>query len=374
MKIKIYSIIIVSFTLFSLVHCKNNDEKPEERDPNITLAVKASVETQPVKATKNDDAADDPAIWANPLHPEKSFIIGTDKKSGLYVYNLKGEVVSFHKAGLANNVDVRDSIQTPEGIIILVACSNRTNNTIGLYKLNPKNGKLSSVNKNGLASNLKDIYGFCLYHEKKTGRVYAFVNGKSGAIEQWLLNAKSNNEINGKLVRTLKVETQPEGMVADDENGFLYVGEEERGIWKFNANAEATIKSSFVAQSGSDNHNIKYDVEGLTLFYQPNGKGYLIASSQGNYSYAVFERQGNNKYLFSFFIDNGTIDGVEETDGIDVTNQYLGEQFPNGMFVVQDGFNFENDTLQPQNFKYIDWREIAKVPDNKLLSDSSYVW
>jgi 3-phytase len=65
---------------------------------------------------------------------------------------------------------------------------------------------------------------------------------------------------------------------------------------------------------------------------------------------------------------------VEETDGIDVTNQYLGEQFPNGMFVVQDGFNFENDTLQPQNFKYIDWREIAKVPDNKLLSDSSYVW
>jgi 3-phytase len=374
MKTKIYSLVIVSISLLSLTFCKNSDEKPEERDPNIKLSVKASVETIPVNAKKNDDAADDPAIWVNPVHPERSFVIGTDKKSGLYVYDLQGQVVSFINAGLVNNVDVRDSIQTPEGHIILVACSNRTDNTVKLYKLNPQNGKLSSVNENGLPSNLKEVYGFCLYHEKRTKKVYAFVNGKSGTIEQWLLNAENSNKINGKFVRTLKVDTQPEGMVADDEKGSLYVGEEARGVWKFNAAAEANNKPQFLKKSGSDNPKIKYDVEGITLFYQPNGKGYLIVSSQGNYSYAVFEREGNNKYLFSFFIDNGNIDGVEETDGIDVTNQYLGEQFPNGMFVVQDGFNFDNDTLKAQNFKYIDWREIANVSDNKLLSDSSYVW
>ena len=45
-------------------------------------------ETEPV--VTNDDAADDPAIWINLDNIDNSLIFGTDKKSGIYVYDLYG--------------------------------------------------------------------------------------------------------------------------------------------------------------------------------------------------------------------------------------------------------------------------------------------
>lgn len=42
------------------------------------------------------------------------------------------------------------------------------------------------------------------------------------------------------------------------------------------------------------------DIEGLTIFYAPNGKGYLMATSQGSNSYAMYEQQGSNCYVANF--------------------------------------------------------------------------
>jgi len=46
-----------------------------------TVSVPARGQTTPV-GTVADDAADDPAIWRDPRNPEKSLIVGTDKKAG----------------------------------------------------------------------------------------------------------------------------------------------------------------------------------------------------------------------------------------------------------------------------------------------------
>lgn len=48
-----------------------------------------------------------------------------------------------------------------------------------------------------------------------------------------------------------------------------------------------------------------------------------------------------------------TIDGAEETDGIDVTSKAL-PSFPQGLFIVQDGFN----GTEKQNFKFVNWSDI----------------
>jgi len=40
------------------------------------------------------------------------------------------------------------------------------------------------------------------------------------------------------------------------------------------------------------------DVEGLTIAYGSDGKGYLIASSQGNSTFAIYRREGDNTYVF----------------------------------------------------------------------------
>ena len=67
----------------------------------------AAVETSPTPQGKNDDSADDPAIWINKNNPDKSLIIGTDKKGGLAVYNLDGSEVKYYSAGSLNNCDLR---------------------------------------------------------------------------------------------------------------------------------------------------------------------------------------------------------------------------------------------------------------------------
>ena len=72
-----------------------------------TVSVPARGQTVPV-GTVADDAADDPAIWRDPRNPEKSLIVGTDKKAGLHVYRLSGESVHFTPAGRVNNVDLVD--------------------------------------------------------------------------------------------------------------------------------------------------------------------------------------------------------------------------------------------------------------------------
>ena len=47
------------------------------------------LETEPVASS--GDAADDPAIVINFSNPAQSLIFGTDKRAGVYLYNLSGE-------------------------------------------------------------------------------------------------------------------------------------------------------------------------------------------------------------------------------------------------------------------------------------------
>lgn len=53
----------------------------------------------------------------------------------------------------------------------------------------------------------------------------------------------------------------------------------------------------------------------------------------------------------------GSLDGVSETDGIDVTSRPLGPQFPRGLLVVQYSLNL--DPSEHQDFKYVSWQAIV---------------
>jgi len=108
--------------------------------------------------------------------------------------------------------------------------------------------------------------------------------------------------------------------------------------------------------------NLTADVEGVSIYYGPNGTGYLIASNQGADNYAVYERQGDNKFLGHIHIvaDEATgIDGASETDGLDVTSANLGPAFPHGAMIVQDGRNISPD--ERQNYKIVPWERVASA-------------
>jgi 3-phytase len=351
---KIPNIIIFTLLIFSMVSCNYSNENKRIRKGLIE--VQASAQTAAVP--DNEDAADDPAVWVNVQDPSKSFIIGTNKQRGLVVYNLEGKQVFSYDCGRVNNVDVRQGFPLAGEMVGLVAASNRSGNVITLTRIMP-DGTLADVSARPIQSDLSEVYGFCLYHELKANTFYAFINGKEGGVEQWLLFDDGQGKVDAQRVRTFEVGSQTEGCVADDELGHFYIGEENKGIWKYSASPTAGDERVMV-DSVSGN-NLVADVEGLAIFYAHDGKGYFIASSQGNNTFAVYERQGKNKYLGSFAIVDGEIDGVEETDGIDVCSTPLGASFPHGVFIAQDGFNKEGGQAVNQNFKMVPWEVIAKA-------------
>jgi 3-phytase len=354
--IKIMTIVV--FSLLFLTFCKLN-KKPVNEEMRSQIFVTAQAETKPVPRDPTNDAADDPAIWINFSDPDSSHIIGTDKKGGLAIYDLSGHELFYYNTGKMNNVDLRYDFPLISDTIDIMAVSNRTDQSVDLFKINHK-GYLDTLNKIKLQSKLNEVYGLCMYKSKVTGKFYVFVNGLDFNTEQWEL-FMNNNHINGKIVRNIKLGSQVEGMVADDENGLLYISEEDKGIWKFSAEPGETKPSELLKYSTvGTNPNIVSDLEGLTIYKQSNDTGYLIASSQGNSSYAVFDRTTPNKYLGSFKIVNGSnTDGTDETDGLDVTSYPLGKMFPKGLLVVQDGINFDNGIRAAQNFKLIRWDSIA---------------
>jgi 3-phytase len=314
--------------------------------------VMATVETDPVP--NGGDAADDPAIWVNPNDPAQSVIIGTDKRGGLAVYELSGKQIQYLPDGQMDNVDLRDGFKLDGQTVAIVTASNRKDNSIAIYKINPQSRTLENVAARKIKHGLT-VYGMCMYRSAKTGKIYYFGTSKSGEVEQWEL-FESNGKVDARKARNFKLGSVVEGCVADDELGHFYVAEEAVGIWKFGAEPETGSEHTQVAKVG-DGH-LFADVEGLAIAYGKDGAGYLIASSQGNHSYVVYRREGNNEFVKKFRVGASEgVDGCEETDGIDVTTANLGPSFPHGVFVVQDGFNDKGN----QNFKLVPLQTIVKL-------------
>jgi 3-phytase len=319
--------------------------------------VKPTMETQPVAG--GGDAADDPAIFVHPTDPARSVIITTDKKAGLYVYDLAGKPLQFLPDGKMNNVDLRGGFKLGGRTVTLVTASDRTHKSIALYTLDPDTRMLTNVADGVQATALSDPYGLCMYQSRK-GPTYVFISDPDGGVRQWKLVATPAGKVRAEQVRDLKFDTQTEGCVTDDETGALYVAEEDIALWKLGAEPSAGQAKTAVVRI-KDNPALKDDLEGVGLYAQKGGKGYLVVSSQGNNSYALFKREGDNAYVGSFTViaDGASgIDGVSETDGLDVTSASLGVGLEGGVFVAQDGRNVSPP--ENQNFKLVPWSTIAE--------------
>ena len=324
---------------------------PHAAQPGITLpVVLPTAQTDSVE--RYGDAADDPAIWVHPTSPADSLILGTDKKAGLYVYDLQGRTRQFLEVGRLNNVDLRYGIDVAGRRWDIAVATNRDHNSLHLFLIDPASGKVQEAGQ--IATGMKDIYGICLYQDDQ--RLYAFANDKSGVIEQWQL--LGGDSITGKRVRELKVASQPEGCVADEQQQRLFVGEEDRAVWVFAAGADQPVTATEVKAAGEV---LVDDIEGLAL-YQTDDRNWLVVSSQGDNSYVILEADSPYAVVGKFRIGMNAqagIDGASETDGLDVTSVDLGGDYERGLLVVQDGRNRLPDA--PQNYKIVAWKDIEAM-------------
>jgi 3-phytase len=190
---------------------------------------------------------------------------------------------------------------------------------------------------------------------------------------------------------------QFEGMVADADHNALYLAQENVGVWRIALDApqdrdqwqlfaraaqfgvpyerhwdesegEFSCKLRPERDPGLGEPHLQVDLEGLTIYDAGEGKGYLLLSSQGDNTVAVYERGGSNRYMGSFRVDDGDgVDAVDETDGMMVTNVALGEAFPAGLLVMHDGdnqpqaYDANGEAREGTNFKFIDWAQVASA-------------
>jgi myo-inositol-hexaphosphate 3-phosphohydrolase/sugar lactone lactonase YvrE len=349
--------------------------------------------------------SDDPAVWIDPLNAGQSLVIVTLKDGGLATLNLDGTLVeSLAPETLGeiryNNVDVLYNFALGSETVDIAIASDRENDTLTVFKIDPASRQLVNITAEALSAEAFSIfgvddgeataYGLGAYRSPVSGKSFVFVTQASGnQIAQLELQDNGAGLISAQVVRTIELpiaegkeaeDYQSEAIVVDQEKGIVYLAVEgEIGIVKFGA--EPNSGNQITVVRPVDSPELVPDLEGLGIYYGPNGAGYLIASSQGDSSYAVYSREGTNEYLGSFVIgDNNAlgIDQANETDGLDVINVPLGPLFPFGALLVQDGANdpqnvVENDDElenNATNFKFVRWEDLAGAFEQPLIIDT----
>jgi len=337
---------------------------PEARSDSARMLVgtgapvPSAVETAAV-ATTRADAADDPEIWVDYRDPSRGLIFGTDKQAGLYVYRFDGSVQAFLPEGRLNNVDLRPDFATPAGARVLVAASDRGRMGAALYLLNPDTLETKPW---GVAQlDLAEPYGLCM---GRLGEAFVvIVNGTDGQVRQIRVEAGPDGAIRSTEQRRFGLATQTEGCVVDDVAGKLYIGEEARGVWRFDLDPASVAPGLLIAAAPSE--ALKPDVEGVTLL-RDGARTFLIVSSQGDSAFAVWRIDGESPVYAGRFspVAGGGIDAVTGTDGVAALGGKVGP-FPEGLVVVQDDVDSDGETASgarmTQNFKLVDWREVKKA-------------
>lgn len=272
---------------------------------------------------------DDMCIWIHPTSKSQSTIITSDKGANkLFVYDLDGNTLqTIDVPGKPGNIDIRYDFIISGQPTDIVGYNDRTNNTIVFYKVDISTRQLSFIGSFASGTN----YGFCLYRSFITGKYYAVSSNQLSRIRQFELSGDTGIITGVQVRQWYNGSNNTEGLVADDDLAKLYAANESDGIYKYDAEpTDPNPTGELIAPTGVNGFSA--DVEGITIYYAANEEGYLMASSQGNSRFYVFNRKVPHDYVNYF-----TVSGVGSADGIDITNVSLDSTFQAGMFLCHDG-------------------------------------
>ncbi|MFC7291112.1 phytase [Hirschia litorea] len=347
--------LLASVACLALVNCAATPKYASDELLGVA-SVSAFAETPAVETS--EDAADDPAIWVNPKDASQSLILGTNKQSGIYVYDLSGAQKQFLPVGRVNNVDVR-SVQTANGVRHIAAASNRTSNTLTFMEINPETGKVNTLKDFAISE--PEVYGYCL-GVAKDGSLLSFVNTKTAKV---LVHRIDLETLTATQIDSWTFGGQMEGCSNDDAAGILFLGEEEHGLWRVTHDNGAETKREIMDTIAND-QGLVMDVEGVDIWHGDNGTGYVVVSAQAADRYVVYQREAPYKKVGIFNIKpsaDGKVDGVSHTDGLAVSSAAFNESLSSGLLVVQDDDN--TDPQGYQNFKLVNWKDVEKALELK---------
>ena len=301
--------------------------------------------------------SDDAAIWINKANPENSIVFGTDKdevNGGVYAFNLDGKILpEYSITGISypNNVDVAYDFQMNDSIKKdLLVFTEREKNQIRIFSIpdmTPLDNGGFPVFEDADAIALRRPMGVSIYENPENNKFYAIVSRKEGPTEGYLYQYEilpSGKNVTLSLARkfgNFSGEKEIEAIAVDDELGYVYYSDEGVGIRKYYA--DPSMGDEELGLFGGE--FFKDDIEGISIAYTSGTDGYLIVSDQGDNSFNIFKRNDNS---FVKKLNLGTL----ETDGCEVTTEYLGPKFPKGLLVtMNDEQNFYFHSLDSLKLK-----------------------
>ncbi|MFB4262582.1 phytase [Nonomuraea sp. GTA35] len=394
---------------------------PAAAEPAV---VTAAAETPPLYDDEAGGFAngDDPAIWVHPTRPGRSIVITTAKEGGLYAYSLSGAQLQHlpaqpppgpeHEPGRLNNVDLVRGFRLSTGARVdLAVASDRGRDQLRVYAIDPAAAAagrppLTDITDPAVpfvfnatqeeVDEARTAYGLAV-----SGTRVVVSRRHQTTIGLLQLAAAPGGKVTYHRVRTLDLPAtfplpdgttwvpcgepgelpQVEGMVVD--RGTLYAAQEDVGIWRLRADLTgrpvlmdkvreygrqdtydpATEECVPGQDRGFGGSHLSADAEGLTI-YEDGDDGYLLASSQGDDTFAVYDRDDND-HVAQFRVGPGArADGAEVSDGAMVTSASLGGAYPEGLLVVHDGADAPGDgDREVTNFKFVDWRKVEDAID-----------
>jgi len=360
-------------------------------DP-IYRAVPAALETpQLLDNDRGGEAdADDPAIWVHPTDASLSRVIAVAKNGGLRVYDLSGNLIQAVAPSSIryNNVDILTGVMLDGRAADLAVVSDRRNDLMVFFRIDPSSGTVTDVTAPGLprvfpeqdVGEQETAYGVGTV-TRSDGKAYAFVSRRSTPIVRQLEIVALGATVGWVSVRDIVLPAdfdgwvpenpQVEGIVVDAFHDVAYLGQEQVGFWRVSADpasADFPVLVDRVRDFGGlarPGTWLTADVEGLTLADFGSGSGDLVVSSQGDSTFAIYDRMTNEK-VGRFAIGGGAVDAVEECDGAAVSTYTFGGAWPGGLLVVQDGNDLpsvlEEDDGEIVNvarsFKYVSYADV----------------
>ncbi|MEU0486452.1 phytase [Streptosporangium sp. NPDC006013] len=330
--------------------------------------------------------------------------------------------------GRYNNVDIAYDITLAGRVVDVAVVSDRYNDQLRFFVIDPAGAAVRTPLTEVTAADQRFLfnpdreavdeehtaYGLTVWQPKR-GETYAVVT-QEGATT---LATARIVEIDGRLGYTsVKKLTMPstfklpdgstwspcaepgvlpqfEGVAVDQKSGVLYAAQEDVGLWRLRlplgSGGQPTlidkvtdfgIHDAYDKESeecrpidpkakGFGGNRLTADAEGVDIYYGPGSTGYVIVSSQGDDTFAVYDRQGRNAPLGGFRVKGAKeADDVNGSDGLAVTNRPVGD-YRQGLLVTHDepetGPDVD-DERDATNFSYVSWGEIASALSLKVTT------
>ena len=329
--------ILAGLLLLALAACRSGETGPALAEG----IVQPVYVTEPVRHD-----TDDPAVWIHPQDPAQSLIIGTDKDAdgALYVYDLQGRIqpeLVVHGLRRPNNVDVEYGLPLGGDTVDIAVTTERLTHSLRIFRLpdmQPVDGGGLPVFAGETGPAYRDLMGVALYREPATGAIYAIVGRKNGPRDggylwQYRLADDGQGQVQATRVRQFgrfSGRKEIEAIAVDDSLGYVYYSDEGVGVRKYHAHPDSgDTELALFAQAGfADDH------EGISLYAQPGGAGYILVSDQGANTFHAYPRAGMpgapHQHPELWVVRVAT----RESDGSETIARPLGPDFPQGLFVA----------------------------------------